>query len=262
LVLSPVKWLVQAIAWLPDLLRPGVFVAILFWVLWFVFVRRGVPRLWHAAWRGTARLVGMFVGVVVLPEYMVTASRRKRGESPAEFALVMGQAADWVLNGAADLYERHRCEPVADGKLPRKFPWKSGAAVVILCAGAWLVMDQLPAGSDAKHELSQAFDRWRDVEAWAGVDPTRRAAPGEAEAFRVGTPVVRRTRVHGRDVTVTLHCASATACHGRLVLVTRSGERLYSRPVALRPGGIKKVTRRFPGGMRQRLRHVRASIHG
>lgn len=232
---APLKLLVQIIAWLPDLLRPGVFLAAIVLIVWFVAIQRGLPNLWHAVCRGGARLVNLIVGIVLLPDYLMTTARQKRGESPSEAVLAMGGVAERALDGAARFYERHQRDPIEW----KPVPWIPCVAIVVICAVPWVVMDRLPASSVVKQDLAKAFDRWRDVEAWADVDPSRRAAPGIEWAPR--PKATGHSRQHGGIVGVTLRCPVDERCQGRVILRTASGKRLHSRLVDVPPKAFRTV---------------------
>lgn len=231
---APLKLLVQIIAWLPGLLRPGVFLAVIVLIVWFVAVQRGLPNLWHAVCRGAARLVDLIVGIVLLPDYLMTTARQKRGESPGEAVLAMGNVAERVLDGAAGFYEHHQSKPIEW----KPAPWIPCAVIVVVCAIPWVVMDRLSASSEVKVQLAKAFDRWRDVEAWADVDPSRRAAPGIS-----WPPRPRATSVRHRHGTlgITVGCAANERCIGRIILRTESGQKLHSRLVTVRPKSFRTV---------------------
>jgi hypothetical protein len=253
---APLKWVVQAIAWLPDMLRPGLFLALVILAVWFVAVQRGLPALWAAGCRGAARVVDRFVGLLVLPQYLVATARRRRGELPAVSGggsgstLVLTELADRVLDGAATFYESHLREPMT-WKRP---PWRACVFVVALCAAAWVVMDRLPADSEAKRTLSEVYDLWREVEDWADVDPSRRAAPG------VVPPAVVRVRRIGRRVGVRLRCPDGDQCRGQLVVRSASGEQLYDRPVRVAASSTKVVRLVVPVGSPAALRGSRVVV--
>jgi hypothetical protein len=231
---APLKWLVQLVAWLPDALRPGVFVAVIVLVAWFIFVQRGLPSLWHAGCRGAARVIDLVVGLALLPDYVITTSRQKRGEAPVESVLVIGDFADRILDGTGSFYERHRREPIKR----KRVPWIPCAAIVVILAIPWFVMDRAPAGSEVRRNLAGVFGNWRDFEDWAEVDPSRRAEPGISWPPR---PVVRSMRRHSGTIGITVRCPSGDRCHGRLILRTAGGERLHSRLVATAPHATETV---------------------
>ena len=219
---APLKFLINLIAILPDAFRPGFFLAALVLIVWFVAVQRGLPNLWHATCRGAARVLYLIVGIALLPDYLMTTARQKRGQGPGEAVLAIGGVAERVLDGAVGFYERHQYEPI-NWKSPPLLPC---LAIIVVCAIPWLVMDRLPASSEAREQLAKAFDRWRDVEAWADVDPSRRAAPGISWPPRPTTASVRR---RGTVLGVTLRCRAKERCVGRIILRTSSGEKLHSR---------------------------------
>jgi hypothetical protein len=237
---APLEWIVQAIAWLPEALRPGVFLALVVLILWFVLVRHAVPDLWHAVCRGLARLVDLCVGLVLLPEYAITTARRRRGEPPAQWAFALGGIADVLLDGAAWLYERNeravqperpQQEEAEEGSPPataaarKRVPWKTCTAIVLVCAGAWVTMDEASPKDIAKYRLAQAFDPWRDVEAWAHVDDGRGTPPHVVAARRRGTVM------HVR-----LSCAGGDPCRGWILLKSRAGKIVCARYLELPPG--------------------------
>jgi hypothetical protein len=171
---APAQWLVRAVANLPDALRPGVFLALIIVLLWFLFVRRGLGALWQALCRGAANAVTVLVGLVLLPEYAMTTARRRRGEAPGRIALVMARPSEMILDGAASLHERHQEKK----KRSSKPPWKLSLFVIVAAAAAWITMDSLPAREPAKRDLARIYQHWRDVEVWADVDREHRAASG------------------------------------------------------------------------------------
>lgn len=227
MLLAPVKFLVNLVTLLPDALRPGVFLALLTMIVWFVAVQRGLPDLWHAVCRGAAWVMNVVVGLVLLPDYLTTSARHRRGQGPAEAVLAIGGVAERIVDSADALYARHEREPICW----KRRPWIPCLAIVLVCAVPWVVMERLPASSEARQQLAQAFDRWRDVEAWAGVDPSRRAAPGVSWARR---PLVVRVSQRGRILSVRLRCPDDERCAGRIILRTATGKRLHSRLVSVR----------------------------
>ncbi len=231
---APVKWLINLIALLPDVVRPGVFIAVLVLIVWFVAIQRGLPNLWHATCRGSARVADLTIGVVLLPEYLMTTSRQRRGQGPGEAVFAISGVADRALDGVAGFYERHQRDRIQWKHLP----WLPCLAIVVVCTIPWIVMGRLPVSSEARVQLAKAFDHWRDVEAWADVDPSRRAAPGISWP---PPPVAASVRQHGRVLGVTLRCQANKHCVGRIILRTSSGKRLHSRVVNVKAGSFATV---------------------
>lgn len=233
-LLAPVQWLVNLVTLLPDVLRPGGFVGLVLLILWFVFVQRGLPNLWHALCRGAARLLDAAVGLVLLPDYLMTTARQRQGQEPAQAVLAVGGVAERVLDGAGALYQRHGRDPIEWKPLP----WKWLAIVVIVATVPWAVMELTSPKSIVTKELAQAYEVWRDVEDWAGVDSSRRAAPGIVWPPR---PRLLSLRDHGRTVGVTLRCQADERCNGRVVLRSGAGRRLHTRDVSVGAGAITTV---------------------
>jgi hypothetical protein len=234
MLLAPARWLVQLTAWLPEVVRPGVFVGLILFALWFAFVQRGLPNLWHALCRGTARIVDIVVGLLLLPEYLLTTARQKQSQPPAQAALAFGGVAERVLDEAGGLYQRHQREPMRW----KRVPWLPLGVVVAVISVPWAVMELAPPTSPVTQGLSQAYDVWRDLENWADVDPSRRAEPGVTWPPR---PRVLSSRRHGRTMGVTLRCRNDEQCKGRLILRNGKGVRLDSRLVAVGPGRTATV---------------------
>ena len=234
MLFAPAKFLVNLTTLLPDALRPGAFLALLVVIAWFVAVQRGLPDLWHAVCRGAARVVYLALGLLLLPDYLTTTARHRRGQGPAEAVLAVGGVAERALDGAAALYARHERDRI-EWKRP---PWIPCLAIIVVCALPWIAMERLPASAEARQQLAKAFDRWRDVEAWADVDPSRRAAPGISWPRR---PLVLRVRQRGRIFSARLRCRDDERCAGRVILRTGSGRRLHSRLVSVRARSSKTV---------------------
>lgn len=227
-------FLVQAISWLPEALRPGVFVAVVVLLLWFIFIRRGLPEAWRATCRGTARAIDVSLGAVLRIEYTITTSRRRRGEAPPRWAFALAGVSGTLEDCAAGLYQRNvrraeggaaeglaKGEKATGGKpvgekekmkgLPplrqSPIPWRLCAAIVVISSGAWITMTQLSEASIVRYRISQAFDPWRDVEEWAGASSDRDAPP-----------TLVRFRRHPSLVNARLACESTKGCHGWVLL--------------------------------------------
>jgi hypothetical protein len=217
-------WLVQAVSWLPEALRPGVFVVIIIVLLWFVLIRRGLPEAWRATCRVAARAIDLSVGAVLRIEYVITSARRRRGESPPRWAFALAGVSETLEDCAARLYHGSRPranEDAADhpangekveAKTPARarkppIPWRLCTAILVITAGAWIAMNQLSPTSIPRYRISQAFDPWRDVEEWAG-------APSDRET----QPILVRTRRHRALINTRLVCRSANGCRGWLLL--------------------------------------------
>jgi hypothetical protein len=231
---APAQWLVNLVTVLPDFVRPGVFIGFLLLILWFVFVQRGLPNLWHALCRATARLIDAIVGIVLLPDYLVTTARQKQDHAPGQVFLMIGGVAERTLDGAGALYQRHLHDPIEW----KPFPWKPLVIVVAVLTVPWAVMKLTSPKSVVRQELAQGYNVWRHVEDWAGVNLSRRAAPGVVWPPR---PRALSSRHHGRTVGVTVHCSAGGRCKGRLVLRNGKGKRLHSRDVSVKPGATATV---------------------
>lgn len=140
------QWLDQPLESLSDALLFGIFLAALLAIAWFVFVQRGMPHVWRGGCRTTACMVDFIVGMLLLPEYVLTTRRRRRGQPPGPGTLLAGEIADRVLDGAASMYERHPRQTMAW----KKFPWKVCSLIVAGCAAAWLAWEQLPIPRDLR----------------------------------------------------------------------------------------------------------------
>jgi hypothetical protein len=220
-------WLVQAVSWLPEALRPGVFVVIFVLLLWFVLIRRGLPEAWRATSRVAARAIDLSVGAVLRIEYLITSARRRRGEAPPRWAFALAGVSETLEDCAARLYHGSRAraredaasEPAKGKKVEAKTtarkpppPWRLCTAVVVISTGAWIAMNQLPPTSIPRYRISQAFDPWRDVEEWAG-----------ASSDRETQPILVRTRRHPALVNARLVCKSANGCRGWALLKGKNG---------------------------------------
>jgi hypothetical protein len=245
-LLAPFQWLVNVVTVLPDFLRPGVFIGLVLLILWFVFIQRGLPNLWHALCRGTARLIDAVVGIVLLPDYLLTTARQKQDQAPGQAVLMVGGVAERILDGAGSLYQHHLRDPIEW----KPFPWKPLAIVIVVVTVPWAVMELTSPKSVVRQELAQGYDVWREVEDWAEVDPSRRAAPGVVWPPR---PQVLSNRRHGRTVGVTIRCNASGRCKGRLILRSGKGKRLHSREVSIKSGATATV--------HVRLSREDASIH-
>ena len=244
---EPAKALVRAVAWLPDAIRPGMFLVAVAALVWLVFVQRALPSLWHATCRAVAVSADVIVGLAVFPEYVITSSRQRHGKPPGPLTRRASPFAEGMLAGARSLYRAHDRTRLTW----RRPPWKTFAAIFVICGVAWVVMDRAPESSDLKHRLAGVFDVWRETEAWAGVDASRRAAPGEPSI-----PQIQARKRRGGLLHVVVRCDVAGPCHGLLVAETPSGRELASREIALTAGEERQFRLRLPTRAPKRVRAV------
>jgi hypothetical protein len=247
-------FLVQAVSWLPEALRPGVFVAVVILLLWLILVRRGLTEARRATCRGTARAIDLALGAVLRIEYTVTTAHRRRGAAPPRWAFALTGVSGTVEDCAARLYQRNldraqdaatdgsaKGEKVKSAKAtdekakakalpPRRkppVPWRLCAAIVVISTAAWITMTQLSEASTVRYRISQAFDPWRDVEEWAGASSDRDTAP-----------TLVRFRRYPELVNVRLDCESANGCHGWVLLKGRNEALVAVHYVEMEKGSV------------------------
>jgi hypothetical protein len=247
-------FLVQVVSWLPEALRPGVFVAVVILLLWFIFIRRGLSEVWRATCRGAARAIDLSLGAVLRIEYMITTARRRRGLAPPRWAFASAGVSGTLEACAARLYQRNlqrAQDGAADGSakdekaaaekatgekskaktmLPQRkspIPWRLCAVIVAVSTAAWITMTQLSEASIVRYRISQAFDPWRDVEEWAG-----------ASSDRDTPPTLVRFRRHPALVNARLACESINGCHGWVLLKGRNEAVVAVRYVEMGEGAV------------------------
>lgn len=271
---APAQWLIQLIALLPVVLRAGVFLALVIALVWFVLVYRGLPSLWRWTCRSAAISVDVIVGIALLPEYLLTTARRTRGGQPGSIALAASPLAEHVLNAATALYQRHlpkrqdeqaSTESAGGGtqsrpkpaltKPKRRFPWVSCGLVIAVCAGGWIAMDHMSRADEAKRTLADAFEYWREVEAWANVPPSRRAPLGDPVI-----PLIVNISYHHSLARMSLHCGGENACAGTVNIRAPSGAVLVSKAVELPAGGDEVTTAELLHRSARALRHLRVEV--
>lgn len=273
---APAQWLIQLIALLPVALRPGVFLALVIALLWFVFVHRGLPSLWRRTCRGVAIAIDFGVGLVLLPEYLLTSERRRRGEEPGSVALALAPLAERILNAAAAVYQRNlpkkKAEtPAATGTSgkgarstatgaskatsKRRFPWVSCGLVIVICTGVWIAMDQMAPADEGKRTFADAFEYWREVEAWAEVAPSQRAAPGDP-----APPMVTSVSYHRWLVRMAVRCPGDNTCIGTVNIRAGSGPALVSKSLELDAESAQVTTVELPHRPPQALQHLHVEI--
>jgi hypothetical protein len=180
---GPTSFFVRWVMWFPDALRPGIFLAIVFTLIW-VLATRGVA-VWNWSCRAVAIVLDVAVGVVLLPEFALTTHRRRRGRMPGAGTVVFGQVAERALDGAATLYTRHD-RPAAPSN--RSYSWVFAIILIAVPAGAWIVRDQAPH-SGAADAVTQSWKYWGDVERWANGDSSTSHTPTTTTSTTVA-PIV------------------------------------------------------------------------
>ena len=274
--LAPAQWFVRMVALLPVALRPGVLLATIIALTWFVFIRRGVPSLWRRTCRGLAVSLDLAIGAALFPEYVLTTARRSRGQAPGAFTRAVGAVAQNMLAAATAFYEHNlpkapgsvgaskdakpqpptaTSKPTVKRASEKKFPGVWCLLAVAACAGAWITMDQMSSTEDAKRTLAEGFEYWRDVEAWANVDASRRAAPGDPLA-----PALVSASYHKRYVHMALRCPESDACAGTVTVRTVTGAIVASRAVELAAESREVITVSLPNRPRSTLEHLHIDI--
>jgi hypothetical protein len=247
--MAPFSWPVQAIAWLPEAVRPGIFVALVVLLVWVV-ARGHAGGVWRASCRGAARLLDLAVGAVLRVEYAITSMRRRGGDAPPRWAFALAYMTDGIEDGAAWLYARNLppvpepvggeqddgdqedAEPAArPAEAPRR-PSRERSYLALACVvivvgftAAWIAMDRIAPTSIVKYRLAQGFGPWRDIEDWAGADSGRGGEPVLVHARR------RHTLLRAR-----VACRGSVRCSGWVVLKRRSGPVVAVRAIELHPG--------------------------
>jgi hypothetical protein len=274
---APAEWLIQLIALLPDPLRPGVFLAIVMTVLWFVLVRRGLPALWHRMCRGAAITMNVAIGIVLFPEYLLTTARRKRGAAPGAFTRAVGAVAEVGLAAAGSLYKAHPpkapsrskgasapatpaqtagAKPTRPSVRRKRFPWVWCAIVIAALAATVIVMEQLSPQEPAKQTIAEGFEYWRDIEAWGHVDVADRAAPGDPAA-----PRILSVTYHSRYAHVAVYCPEGDACAGTLTVRTERGRALGRRTLELEPEAREVIALPIATAPAGVLRHLHLDVY-
>lgn len=116
-------------------------------------------------------------------------------------------------------------------------------------------MDQMPPTEEAKRTFAEAFEYWRDVEAWADVNPSRRAAPGDPVA-----PAVVSITYHWWDVRMALPCPDSNPCTGTVNVLTSSGATLFSKSVELQSDGSEVIALALSHRSARALQHLRVEV--
>lgn len=176
-VAGPLSALVRSLTWLPEGLRPAVFAFVLLALGW-VLVAHG-REIWGLMCRVAAILIETAIGLLLLPEYLVTTVRRQFGAVPGPVTIVLGDVLERALDGSATLYRRYAPSvdaPAGGAEHDHRervrapaFPWRLAGAVMVVPIAAWLVMEQAPQ-SGAADWAGRGWGYWNDVQAWADVE--------------------------------------------------------------------------------------------
>ncbi|GAA1515055.1 hypothetical protein [Kribbella lupini] len=169
LIWSPLNPLLGALSFLPVWVRPWTLAVIALALVWFLFFRSG--------WRFLAVMVGRAAfGVVLLVltvplaiEYVSTRRRRLKTEKPSHLATGVSEVAERFCFSLSGVDKR-----LAGVKYSaRKWPKKSFAVLCAAGVGSWVLFSAAPALAVPSAVGGQAYGLWRQVEAWAHVNPER-----------------------------------------------------------------------------------------
>jgi hypothetical protein len=161
LIRDPVRWLANIVVHFPEAVRPGLFVALVVLIWWFL-LRRARPA-WRLCVRSACAMIDLSIGFALLAEYGWTRHRRSHGMPAASVAVTGGQVAERVLDRAADIYEK--IPPVKSiGRWRTPVIWG-----VIFCAvSIVLYRVGLHAPPNAPSKLAaHVFRYWATLNGWA-----------------------------------------------------------------------------------------------
>ncbi len=169
LVWSPLEPLLDGLSFLPVWVRPWALAVIALALVWFLFFRSGSRLL--AVW--LLRVVFMVVlAVLIVPlafEYVSTRRRRLKSREPSHLWTGVSEVAErfcFSLSGADKRLTGVKYSA-------RKWPKKSFAVLCAAGIGSWVLFSAAPALAVPSAVGGQAYGLWRQVEAWAHVDPER-----------------------------------------------------------------------------------------
>lgn len=163
-----VRWLVVALSWLPDALRPGLFAVALLAVLWGL--KAHPRRIFDWTCRTGALAVDWLVGLALLPDYAIAVSRRRRGGVPGRVSLGVGGVFERLLDGAATVYRRHLPADAGEPRAGPRFPWAVAALLIAVPLTGWVIADQAPDSGFADF-VDRQWNYWRDLESWSDSGP-------------------------------------------------------------------------------------------
>jgi hypothetical protein len=157
-VSSPGKALVGAINNAPLAVQPGVAAFLVVVVFWALIAHR---RLWAGVVRVFALATDYAIGAMLLPEYLMTSVRRRRGWRIGVAALVLRDPVERLLDLASARYERHAATPGAAWR------WLIAAAAVLFVASAVLyyVYKDAPEGPPQQF-AAKMWSHWLSIRDW------------------------------------------------------------------------------------------------
>jgi hypothetical protein len=101
----PALWLLGIARLFPTNVQPGVYLVLVILVIWAL--TRARKSMWNGLCRLLAWVVDLVVGLLLLLEFALTRTLRASGSAPSPVVLAGGQAAEKVLDTAADVYAAH-----------------------------------------------------------------------------------------------------------------------------------------------------------
>ena len=102
---APAAWLLNIADHFPRAVQPGIYLTLVILLIWML--TRARRPIYHVVLRVACLAVDLLIGLLLLPEYAFTRAQRAAGGRPGPLVLAGGQAAEKVLDGAADAYQAH-----------------------------------------------------------------------------------------------------------------------------------------------------------
>lgn len=154
----PAHWISDITSHFPAPVQPGLYAAICLLILWLL-IRRRRP-LWNLLVRWTCVGADLALGLILLPEYLWTRSRRAQGKPPAMLAVAGSPLAERTLDQAGRVYERH-----GHVRVTGRPPLISAALLCVVSLGLhWLMLK--PGGQGASQFAAKVWGYWSSFSDW------------------------------------------------------------------------------------------------
>jgi hypothetical protein len=162
IIRDPAQWVFDITRHFPAAVQPGLYLAICLLLLWLL-IRRGKP-IWNALVRWGCVAMDLTIGLILLPEYVWTRTRRTQHRMPATLAVTGSPVAERALDRVAISYERHGHIKVT-GRPPLIF----AALFCVASLGLhWLMLR--PQSHGAQEFAARVWGYWASFDRWTQHD--------------------------------------------------------------------------------------------
>jgi hypothetical protein len=162
-------WATRPLAFLPDYLRPWIFLAVVLAVLWGLLSRGWFIKAVSLFFVVVLGIGAFFSSLFLWTEYRLTKRRRRNRANPSPWAYSFGAYWESILDDVVS----HGRALKRKSWPKRRWPVRTLVIVALLGFPIWLISAAAPAVASWDGLIGRSYRSWAYFEGWTGVAPMR-----------------------------------------------------------------------------------------